>query len=155
MKIAIVERQPVRLACLRYTGPSGEPLGRFWRNTVAPWLADHGLVDCPRYGVIIDTPGLAPPEKCRYDAGIELPPGLFLPDAPEARIAGGRYAVTYFKGGGADIAAAWSAFTAQLLAEPLNRIDQSRPPLEHMPRGAFYDARTGVFACELCLPVAG
>ena len=29
---------------------------RFWRNTVAPWLADHGLVDCPRYGVTLDDP---------------------------------------------------------------------------------------------------
>jgi AraC family transcriptional regulator len=144
MKIDIVERQPVRVAYLRYTGPAGESLGRFWRNTVAPWLADHGLVDCPRYGVIADS---------RYDAGIELPPGMTLPDVAETTIAGGRYAVTYFKGSGADIAAAWSAFTAQFLADSRNRVDSSRPSLEHMPRGGFYDARTGVFTCQLCLPV--
>ena len=51
MRIDVVERPAVRVAYLRYTGPFGERLGRFWRNTVAPWLADHGLVDCPRYGV--------------------------------------------------------------------------------------------------------
>lgn len=146
MKIDFVERRPVRVACLRRTGPGGESLGRFWRHTVAPWLADHGLVDCPRYGVIAGS---------RYDAGIELPPGMSLPEVPEETIAGGRYAVTYFKGEGADIAAAWSAFNAQLRAEPRQCIDPSRPALEHMPRGAFFDARTGVFACELCLPVAG
>jgi hypothetical protein len=52
VKIEIVERQPVKVAYLRYTGPMGPSLERFWRATVAPWLADHGLVDCPRYGVI-------------------------------------------------------------------------------------------------------
>jgi AraC family transcriptional regulator len=145
MKIGFVERQPVRVAYLRYTGAAHEPLGQFWRNAVAPWLADHGLLDCPRYGVIADA---------RYGAGIELPPGMTLPDVPETTIAGGRYAVTYFKGSGHDIAPAWSAFTAQLLAAAGNRVDASRPALEYMPRGAFRDLRTGVFACELCLPVS-
>ena len=28
-----------------------------------------------------------------------------------------------------------------------------RHPFEHYPRGAFFDAKTGVFACELCLPI--
>ena len=145
MKIGFVERQPVRVAYLRCTGAADQPLGRFWRNTVAPWLAEHGLLDCPRYGVIADA---------QYGAGIELPPGMTLPDVPETTIAGGRYAVTCFKGSGRDVAAAWSAFTAQLLTGADNRVDASRPALEHMPRGAFHDVRTGVFACELCLPVS-
>jgi len=153
MKIDIVERLPVRVAYLRYTGPLGEPLGRFWRNTVAPWLADHGLVDCPRYGVLVDDPMQTPPEKCRYDAAVELPPGLSLPDAEEVSLRGGRYAVTYFKGSAAEIGPAWQAFIAEVLAHPSSRVDDSRPPLEHLPRGASFDVRSGVFACELCLPV--
>ena len=37
---------------------------------------------------------------------------------------------------------------------PFDRVvDDSRPPFEHYPRVSLYDARTGVFACELCLPV--
>jgi len=152
MKIEIVERSPVRVAYLRYTGPFGEPLGRFWRNTVAPWLADHGLVDCPRYGVALDNPMQTPAERCRYDACVELPAGLTLPDAAEATIAGGRYAVTHFKGPGSAIGAAWAAFVGETLTT--QRMDESRLPFEHYPRGAAYDARTGVFACELCLPVA-
>ena len=151
MKIEIVERRPVRVACRRYTGPFGEPLGRFWRNTVAPWLADHGLVDCPRYGVALDDPMRTPPERCRYDACVELPAGLTLPDAAETTIAGGRYAVTHFKGPGSQIGAAWAAFVGEVLTA--QRMDETRPPFEHYPRGAAYDARTGVFACELCLPV--
>jgi AraC family transcriptional regulator len=153
VKITLAERQPVKVACLRYTGPLGEPLGRFWRGTVTPWLAEHGLVDCPRYGVTLDDPRSTPPEKCRYDACVALPPGLSLPEMPQTTIAGGRYAITHFKGTGAQIGAAWSAFvvTAQAVGHGL---DSSRHPFEHYPRGASYDTRTGEFGCELCLPLA-
>jgi AraC family transcriptional regulator len=152
VKIEITERQPVKVACLRYTGPFGEPLGRFWRGTVTPWLADHGLVDCPRYGVTLDNPRDTPPEKCRYEACVELPRGLTLPDAAESIIPGGRYAVTRFRGTGAQIGAAWSEF-GHTLSGTGDRIDSQRHPFEHYPRGATYDVRSGVFSCELCLPL--
>jgi AraC family transcriptional regulator len=155
MKIDIVERQPVRVAYLRYTGPFGEALGRFWRVTVAPWLVDHDLADCPRYGVVIDDPHATPADKCRYDACVELPAGLTLPDAEEKTIDGGRYAVTVFRGVGAAIGPAWDTFVAAVHADRAQHIDDSRPPFEHYPRGALYDARSGEFACELCVPLAG
>ena len=101
----------------------------------------------------LDDPDGTAPELCRYDACVELPPGLSLPDAPEKTLAGGRYAVTHFKGAGADIGRAWDEFMREALANPINRADATRPPFEHYPRGAVYDARTGVFACELCLPL--
>jgi AraC family transcriptional regulator len=151
MKVDVVERPAVRVVCMRYTGPFGEPLGRFWRGTVAPWLADHGLVDCPRYGVTLDDPARTPPSQCRYDCCVQLPPGLTLPDAAETTIRAGRYAITHFKGPGAQIGAAWDTFLRECQAT--RRLDDSRPPFEHYPRGSLYDARTGVFACELCLPV--
>ncbi len=105
MRIEIIERRPVRVAFMRYTGPFGEPLGRFWRRTVAPWLAEHDMLDCPRYGVTLDNPMTTPPEKCRYDACVELPRGLSLPGAEETTIEGGRYGITHFKGTGAEIGA--------------------------------------------------
>jgi AraC family transcriptional regulator len=154
VKIEITERQPVKVAYLRYTGPPGAPLGRFWRSTVAPWLADLGLLDCPRYGVALDDPCATPSGLYRYDACVELPPGLSLPDAAETTIAGGRYAVTGFKGTGADIGAAWGAFADTVLSSHGHQLDPSRHSYEHYPRGASYDARTGVFSCELCLPLA-
>jgi AraC family transcriptional regulator len=151
MRIDVVERAEVRVACRRYTGPSGEPIGRFWRSSVAPWLADLGLLDCPRYGITLDDPSSTPPGQCRYDACVELPPGLSLPDAGESTVCGGKYAVTHFKGTGAQIGAAWDEFLRE--CRSTQRMDASRPPFEHYPRGALHDARTGVFACELCLPV--
>jgi AraC family transcriptional regulator len=153
VKIEIVERQPVQVACLRYTGPPGESIGRFWRATVGPWLADHGLLDCPRYGVALDNPRETPPEYCRYDACVELPRGLEIPGAVEATIAGGRYAVTRFKGTGAQMGAAWGSFVVATLADAPNKPDDQRHPFEHYPRGAAFGAKTGVFACELCLPL--
>ena len=152
MRIDVVERPAVRVACIRYTGPLGEPLAKFWRGTIAPWLADHGLVDCPRYGVTLDDPLITPPESCRYDACVELPPGLSLPDTSESTIRGGKYAVTHFKGPGPQMGTAWYAFLRECQA--VHRLDTSRPPFEHYPRGSLYDARTGTFACELCLPVS-
>jgi AraC family transcriptional regulator len=155
MKLDVVERKPVRVAYLRYTGPFGEPVGRFWRGTVAPWLGDHGLIDCPRYGLAVDDPLRTPADSCRYDACVELPPGLSLPDAPETIVPGGRYARVHFKGSGADIGPAWKDFRRAFDANPAFTLDGARPAFEHYPRGAGYDARTGQFACELCLPVAG
>jgi AraC family transcriptional regulator len=155
MKIDLVERPDVRVAYLRYTGPFGEPVGRFWRNTVAPWLADHGLIDCPRYGVTLDDPMSTPPDKCRYDACVELPPGLSLPGASETTLRGGKYAITHFKGSGVDIGTAWGDFVSEFYAISDAGIDDMRPPFEHYPRGALYDSRTGTFACELCLPISG
>ncbi len=155
MKIQIAERQPVKVAYLRYTGPFGEPLGKFWRATVTPWLADHGLLDCPRYGVSLDNPMNTPLEKCRYDACVELPRGLDLPGAGEATIAGGRYAVTHFKDTSKEIGAAWGAFVSFTLADAANRPDVQRLSFEHYPRGASFDPKTGAFSCELCVPLSG
>jgi AraC family transcriptional regulator len=153
VKIEIVERQPVQVACLRYSGSAGEGVGRFWRATVAPWLADHGLLDCPRYGVSLEDPRATPPETCRYDACIELPRGLDVPGAGQITIAGGRYARTLFKGTGAQLGPAWGEFVAAALAEGSSGLDDRRHPFEHYPRGTLFDAKSGVFACELCLPL--
>jgi AraC family transcriptional regulator len=154
MRIDITERQPVQVAYLRYTGPLGEPLNRFWRGTVTPWLAEHGMLDCPRYGVTLDNPMNTPPEKCRYDACVELPRDMTLPDAGQTIIPGGRYAITHFKGTGAQIGAAWGAFIGATLGDSANRLDPARRPFEHYPRGAFFDVKTGLFSCELCLPLS-
>jgi AraC family transcriptional regulator len=153
VKIEICERQAVRVACMRYTGPFGEPLVKFWRHKVYPWLGDLGLLDCPRYGVPLDNPMSTPPAECRYDACVELPRGLTLPDVQETTIAGGRYAVTRFKGTGAEIGPVWNAFVSVALARITERVDAARRPYEHYPRGATVDTKTGMFSCELHLPV--
>lgn len=152
MSIEIVERNPVRVAARRYVGPLGEPLGKFWRNVMTPWLADNGLVDCPRFGIALDNPSTTPPDRCRYDCGVELPAGLGVADAVPITIAGGKYAVTGFRGTSAQIGAAWDGFVRACVESGL-KADVARPAFEHYPRGATFDSKTGVFVCELCLPI--
>jgi AraC family transcriptional regulator len=154
VNIETVERKAVRVAARRYTGPFGEPLGKFWRNVVTPWLADNGLVDCPRFGVPLDNPLSTPPDRCRYDCCVELPAGLGVADAFDSTIPGGMYAVTPFKGRGAQIGAAWDEFMRECLARGM-KMDVTRPAFEHYPRGSTLDPKTGVFACELCIPLEG
>jgi len=153
MEIEFAERPQVKVAYLRYTGPLGEPLGKFWRHTVAPLLAEYGVLDCPRYGVTHDNPKTTPPDQCRYDACVELPRGLSLPNAAETTLSGGRYAITNFRGTGGEISAAWSAFIGSVLGNPAHAIDMQRPAYEHYPRGASLDPKTRVVTCELCLPL--
>lgn len=153
MTLHVFERIPVPVVCLRYTGPLGEPLSRFWRSTVNPWLADFGLLDCPRYGVALDNPLHTPPERCRYEACVELPPGLALENAERSVIPGGNYAVVAFKGSGAGIGAAWDGLVGAVFASGVWQVDAGRHAFEHYPRGAWVDRRSGSFACELCLPL--
>ncbi len=149
----IVARESTRVACLRYVGPAGEPIGRFWSKTVRPWLGDYGLIDCPRFGVALDDPARTPPEQCRYDACVQLPPSLEIPGSTTNTIAGGRYAVLTFKGTAAQIAGAWAEFSGPGLTQAAYLVDSARRPFEYYPRGASHDAKTGTFACELCIPV--
>jgi AraC family transcriptional regulator len=152
VNIETVDRKPVRVAARRYVGPYGEPLEKFWRTVVMPWLADNGLVDCPRFGVPLDHPASTPPGQCRYDCCVELPPGLNVGDAIDRTIPGGSYAVTRFKGTGAQIGAAWDGFVRGCMEGGMKR-DVARSAFEHYPRGATLDPKTGVFACELCFPL--
>ena len=154
MNIELRQRPPARVATRRYTGPFGEPLARYWRTDIAPWLAANELIDCPRYGVALDNPATTPAELCRYDCCVALPPGVSLAGAPETTIAGGAYAIACFKGTGAAIGAAWNDFLSSCVARGY-AFDATRSAFEHYPRGTSYDTKTGVFGCELCLPVHG
>ena len=61
--------------------------------------------------------------------------------------------MTRFKGSSAEIGPAWGAFLRECEAVRALRTDESRQSLEHYPRGAVFDTKYGVFACELCIPV--
>lgn len=154
MDVKLIERAPQRVAYLRYVGPYGEPIARFWMQEVAPWMMVDGLMGHARYGISHDDPSIAEPAQCRYDACVEVadddvPSGHAL----TATLPGGRYAVLPFKGTTAQVEVAW----AQLLREwlPTSRLQlDSRPCFEYYPPGASYDPVSGGFECQICIPVA-
>lgn len=58
-----------------------------------------------------------------------------------------------FKGTGAEIFVAWRRLLGEWLPASRLQLDM-RPCFEHYPVGSDYDERTGVFGCEICIPVA-
>lgn len=153
MKVTLIDRAAVDVAYLRHLGPYGAPIARFWQERVYPWLAANGLQDRPRYGISHDDPGVTAAGKCRYDACVEVPAELALSgDAFRTRLPGGRYACLGFKGTAADVGEAWSALLRDWLPSSGLQLD-ARPCFERYPADATFDPRTGVFECEICIPV--
>ena len=153
MQVKIVERKPTQVVCLRHVGPYGPALSEFWRETVYPWLETNDLLDKPRYGISHDDPGITAPEKLRYDACVEAPAD-FTPTghAQSTTIPGGKYAVTRFRGTVAEIGEVWASLLRVWLPASGMQLD-ARPFFEYYPQDVTYDPKTGVFECELCIPV--
>ena len=153
MNVRLIERQPTSVAYLRHLGPYGPPVLQFWMETVYPWLLTNGLLDQPRYGISHDDPDITAPEQCRYDACAEVPPQFVSSGkALKTTIPGGRYAVMSFQGTVKDIEHAWTALLRDWLPSSGLQLD-ARPCFEHYPKGSGYNPQTGVFACEICIPV--
>jgi AraC family transcriptional regulator len=154
MNVTLVDRPPVEVVYRRYTGPYGPEVGRFWFEQVAPWMTANGLMGRPRYGVSHDDPDITDRDKCRYDACVEVAPDVIVGGQPmRTALAGGRYACTRFEGTVETINDAWRRLLRGWLPGSGLQLD-TRPFLEHYPLGSTYDPATGVFDCELCIPVS-
>jgi AraC family transcriptional regulator len=153
MDLKTVDRQPTRVACLRYTGPFGPGIGDFWRQTVAPWLKANNL-NVSTFGIARDDPQTTAPERLRYDACAEVKPD-FIGSGPYnlTVIPGGKYAVATFTGTAAEIGAAWGTLMSETLPASGLKFDASRMPLEHYAKDFAADPQTGAFTCELLVPV--
>ncbi len=154
MNIRLVEREPVTVACMRYTGPYGENIAPFWRQTVYNWLLVDGLLGRARYGISLDNPAITEPALCRYDAGVVVASDYVAAGAiHKSTLAGGLYAVYDFEGTPEQIGQAWHRLMAEWLPTSGFQLD-NRPPFEHVAADAAHDPQTGVFRCEICIPVA-
>ena len=153
MNVKLLDRQPTTVAYLRHLGPYGAPLSRFWQDTVYPWMVSNDLLNRPRYGISHDDPGITAPEKCRYDACVEVPANFvatgksFITTVP-----GGKYAAASFYGTASEIGAAWASLLRDWLPESGLQLD-ARPCFEYYPVDGKYDPKTGAFSCEIVVPV--
>lgn len=152
--VHLIDRPPVRMGYVRYQGPYGPALGRFWAETFNPWLATQNLGAVARFGISHDDPSLVPPEQCRYDCGVAVPDD-WVPNGPAlvTELPGGRYAALKFEGTAAEIGAAWRQLMGRWLPGSGLQLD-ARPCFEHYGPGSKFDFKTGLFDCELCIPVA-
>jgi AraC family transcriptional regulator len=153
MNVKLVDRQPTRVAYFRHVGPYGAAVSDLWQRTIYPWLASNNLLGNPRFGISLDDPGVTAAEKCRYDACVEVPAGFVgTGKYLTTTIPGGKYAVAKFRGNVGEVAKAWMALLRDWLPGSGMQLD-SRPCFEYYPRESTYDPRTGVFDCEICVPV--
>jgi AraC family transcriptional regulator len=154
MKVRLIDRDPVHVAYLRYTGPYGPSIGLFWMDAVAPWMATNNLMGRDRFGISLDDPSVTKPARCRYDACVASPEGEVLSGNPQRKvIPGGKYAALAFEGTGAEIGAAWDRLLRDWLPKSGLQLD-SRPFFEYYPIDGRYDPKTGAFSCDICVPVA-
>ena len=154
LQVAVETRPSAHIAYLRYQGPFGEPVGKFWQEQVYPWMAANHLLGAPRYGISHDDPFLTNDKNCRYDAGVEVDPD-YVPsqNAPVATLPGGLYACARFKGTSSNIGEAWNWILREWLPSSGYQLD-SRDCLEYYPPDAEFDETTGAFTCDLCVPVS-
>ena len=153
LDVKLVDRRPTTVAYLRHVGPYGPGLVDFWIKTVAPWMATNNLVGRPRYGISQDDPGITAPDKLRYDAGVEVPAeftgsGTYM----KTVIPGGTYASGHFKGAASQLGPAWESMLREWLPDSGMQLD-ARPFFEYYPTDAAFDPQTGIFECEICIPV--
>ncbi|MEY8879572.1 MAG: GyrI-like domain-containing protein [Leptothrix sp. (in: b-proteobacteria)] len=153
MSLPLIDRPAMRLIARRHTGPYGEPVGRFWRDVIAPWVQSMGWAGRVQVGIGRDDPRATPAEACRYDVGVlvdatePLPPG----DAFEVWLPAGPTWVAPFHGTPATIGIAMGRLLFETV--PAHGLVIAGSPYElYRPDGEF-DAATGAFSCELCVPV--
>lgn len=154
MQVTIVDRPPTTIAYLRHIGPYGKDISDFWMNAVDPWMRTNDLYGRPRYGISLDDPGVTAPEKLRYDAAVEVAPDFKGTGTyQKTLLPGGKYAVGKFKGNDRDVQEAWEWIIRDWLPGSGMQLD-ARPFFEHYPVEATYDGSTGIFECDICIPVA-
>lgn len=155
MHIELKTFPAMRLAYLRNTGPYGPAVAQLWQRFAA-WCGQQGYMNPRRkmYGISQDNPEITPPEKCRYDACIEVDDN-FKPqgDIGVQNFGGGRYACGRFTGRpGNDVHDAWTHMFAVWLPQSGYQPDNN-PALELYEEDFVVDPKTGAFSCWLCVPV--
>lgn len=154
MNVRLVDRPAVRVACFRYTGPYGKGVSDFWQQRVAPWLGAQHLFGAPRYGISHDDPSITAPEKCRYDACVQVGADFVASHgATVTTLPAGRYASLPFKGTSRQIDAAWRSLLRDWLADSGYQLD-ARPCFEYYAPDSAYDPSTDAFECDIVIPVA-
>jgi AraC family transcriptional regulator len=157
MNVTIKTLPGARVAYLRYVGAYGTAgITRTWQKFSA-WCSGHGLIarGHTRYGIARDMPELTAPDRCRYDACVEIAEGLPPSGSDEIgvqQIAGGLHACAEFYGTALEIHECWMRVFSIWLPSSAYELDD-RPALERYGDESVMEHESGRFSCELCLPV--
>lgn len=156
-KSALVYLRPMRLLCVRETGPYHVSIPKAWERLVC-WLRENELYRPVGrgYGLAHDNPGEAGAQSCRYDAGVEVPAafaGRAMSGVPMLTLPGGAYACRRIKGNYEGmkgvVAGVYSAFAPL----PGLSIDTTRPVvtiyMDNPDRNLEHELRA-----DICVPLS-
>ena len=150
--VSLIDMPPTPATYFRHVGPYGQSVARFWIERVAPSMAENKLFDRLRFGLAHDDPTITDPAKCRYDGCLVADRKEVLCGQPmRSTLPGGRYAGMRFEGTRRRHRCRVAAFAGRLPTSG-PQLD-ARPMLERYQVDETFDARTGVFDCNLCIPV--
>lgn len=153
MPVRLMKFPAARVAYLRRIGPPGPSVGKFLHEVFMPWRFANRLDDRPWYGIPRDDPTMVAPEKFRFDCCVEVPDSFQATgQATVTNLPGGRYAVAPFEGTSAMIVDAWIEMFRDWLPSSGFQCD-ARPFFDYYSADSRFDPETGIFNCELCLPV--
>ena len=153
LDVTLIQQESVRVYYHRYQGAFGPPLGRFWRDTVYPWMSRTGLTGQRRYGVALDDPMFTDEAKCRYDACVEVGAVPLLDETANVmNLPGGKCASVRFCGTSQEIVKTWDELLRSWLPASGFQLD-ARPFMERYEPGHRVDEKTGTFECDILIPV--
>lgn len=144
---------------MRYSGPYGLAISRFWQSFnearfARGWNGETYGIAIPgeHYVAQFSDPQHPEAQSCRYDAGVGVTADVVIDAAfTETTLQGGRYAVSEFLGTPASIGAVWEvALRTQYEAGAVS--EDGRPPFEWYRTTDVFHA-DGRFSCALCVPV--
>ena len=153
MDVQIKQLPGWRVAYMRHIGPYGPGVSKHW-ETFRKWRRARELTGpgSAALGISHDDPSITPPERCRYDACVTVPPdfkaeaGVNLADIP-----GGKYAVLRFRGTDRQIGEAWNSIYRDWLPESGFQCDD-RPCFE-LYTEEHQCHPDGTWECDICVPV--
>jgi AraC family transcriptional regulator len=155
MDVSVTTLPDFHVAYMRSVGPYGpSQIPALWGKLFG-WAQARGLVtpETASLGISYDDPNVTPPEKCRYDACIVVPPDLSPdPEIAMKDVPGGRCAVSKYVGTAGEIGKAWNQMLSIWLPSSGYEMD-SRACFE-LYRGEHYlDQAKSILECDICVPV--
>jgi AraC family transcriptional regulator len=152
--ITVITLPTYHMAYFRNVGPYGAGGGipdtwrrlRQWARARDLWTESRILL-----GIAYDDPSVTEAARCRYDAGIVVPPGFRADDQINVTsVEGGKFATAPFRGTALEIGKAWHDLFSALTRSGFQ--PDHRPGME-VYRGESLDEKTGVVTCDVCLPI--
>ncbi len=125
---------------------------------VITWAQAHGLMD-PRTEVIgrsLDDPEVTPPDKCRYDACVTVPPGTKGEgEIGVTELPAGRYVTARVEGEYSRVSEVLGAAWSELFKEwfPTSGYKPGNTPCMEIYRETEEEYKQGKMVCDICEPV--